>query len=181
MNIRDIPKDGKKLSIKKDSTWFMDMVGDAGIDVDSLREDLTSTIDVHLQGGQSVVIEGDLHTDVVLRCVKCLDLFHTLVNRHFSVTLEPYDVQPSAKHAVSSSELDTEFYVNDEFDPEAVVFEQIMLSLPQYPLCRHDCRGLCPYCGLNLNEQRDHVCRKQQTDNPLNIQLKKIKNKLKRS
>jgi uncharacterized protein len=29
--------------------------------------------------------------------------------------------------------------------------EQFYLSLPMKPLCRADCRGLCPSCGTNLN------------------------------
>ena len=27
-----------------------------------------------------------------------------------------------------------------------------MLALPPNPLCRPDCKGLCPECGANLNE-----------------------------
>lgn len=30
--------------------------------------------------------------------------------------------------------------------------EAIILALPGYPVCRDDCRGLCPRCGANLNE-----------------------------
>jgi uncharacterized protein len=29
--------------------------------------------------------------------------------------------------------------------------EQMYLALPMKPLCRDDCRGLCPTCGANLN------------------------------
>jgi uncharacterized protein len=29
--------------------------------------------------------------------------------------------------------------------------ENVLLSLPVQPLCREDCRGLCPQCGANLN------------------------------
>jgi uncharacterized protein len=25
--------------------------------------------------------------------------------------------------------------------------------LPMKPLCRPDCKGLCPQCGLNLNDE----------------------------
>ena len=30
--------------------------------------------------------------------------------------------------------------------------QSIILALPTYPVCRADCRGLCPTCGKNLNE-----------------------------
>jgi uncharacterized protein len=29
--------------------------------------------------------------------------------------------------------------------------EQFYLALPMKPLCRADCKGLCPMCGTNLN------------------------------
>ena len=30
--------------------------------------------------------------------------------------------------------------------------EYLVLDIPSRPLCRPDCRGLCPECGNNLNE-----------------------------
>lgn len=35
---------------------------------------------------------------------------------------------------------------------EALLWEEFSLALPVKPLCRPDCRGLCPVCGKNLNE-----------------------------
>jgi len=32
------------------------------------------------------------------------------------------------------------------------VRQLILLALPLKPLCRPDCRGLCPLCGQDLNE-----------------------------
>ncbi len=176
MNIRDIPREGKKLNIKKDNTWFMGMVGDSNIDVDSIYGDLTSKIDINMQYTESVAISGRVYADVVLRCVKCLQLFHQVIDTDFSVVLEPYEASASTKHAIVKTELEAEFYVNDEFDPETIVFEQIMLRLPLYPLCKSDCKGLCPYCGINLNENPGHKCYKNMENNPLRNQLEKIKN-----
>lgn len=32
--------------------------------------------------------------------------------------------------------------------------EEIILDSPMKPLCRPDCKGLCPKCGKNLNESK---------------------------
>ncbi len=40
--------------------------------------------------------------------------------------------------------------------PQVIAF--IRNSLDPHPLCRPDCKGLCPVCGINLNEHPDHVC-----------------------
>jgi uncharacterized protein len=39
----------------------------------------------------------------------------------------------------------------DEVDLTDAVREQVLLRVPQYVLCREDCRGLCPKCGADLN------------------------------
>jgi uncharacterized protein len=43
--------------------------------------------------------------------------------------------------------------VNDEVDLEPLVRDAVLLELPQAPLCRPDCLGLCPHCGVNRNEE----------------------------
>ncbi len=175
MNIKEIPKEGKKLSIKRDNAWFMDMVGEADIDVESLAGDMTAAVTVRQEYTKSVVIEGSAHVDVVLQCVKCLQSFHKTVDTDFSVVLEPFETSPAAHHAIAKHDLDAEFYVHDEFDPETVVFEQIMLGLPLYPLCTPGCKGLCPSCGTNLNEHPEHTCSNNKDAGTFKSQLEKLK------
>ena len=40
----------------------------------------------------------------------------------------------------------------DEIDLEPLARETVVLELPQAPLCREDCLGLCPDCGVDRNE-----------------------------
>lgn len=42
--------------------------------------------------------------------------------------------------------------VDDELDLRPMVRDLLVLELPLAPLCRDDCRGLCPTCGADLNE-----------------------------
>ncbi len=39
----------------------------------------------------------------------------------------------------------------DQLDLEPMVREVLVLDAPVSPLCRHDCAGLCPQCGTDLN------------------------------
>ena len=34
--------------------------------------------------------------------------------------------------------------------------DAVVLDLPIAPLCQEDCLGLCPECGVNLNEVSQH-------------------------
>ena len=40
---------------------------------------------------------------------------------------------------------------HDSIDLEPLAREALTLDLPLAPLCRDDCRGLCPTCGADLN------------------------------
>ncbi len=41
---------------------------------------------------------------------------------------------------------------DDTVDLGPMVRDAVVLDLPMAPLCREDCRGLCPSCGTDLNE-----------------------------
>jgi uncharacterized protein len=41
----------------------------------------------------------------------------------------------------------------DWLDLEPIVHDACILELPLAPLCREDCQGLCPECGVNRNSE----------------------------
>lgn len=45
-------------------------------------------------------------------------------------------------------------YFGSKLDATKAVYDEIVLSLPSSLLCSEDCKGLCPKCGVNLNEQQ---------------------------
>ena len=45
-------------------------------------------------------------------------------------------------------------YFDSKLDATKAVRDEIVLSLPSSFLCNDDCKGLCPKCGVNLNEQQ---------------------------
>ncbi|MGA7833983.1 MAG: DUF177 domain-containing protein [Acidimicrobiales bacterium] len=49
---------------------------------------------------------------------------------------------------------DEETYLidHDFVDLAPLAHDAILLDLPLAPLCRSDCKGLCAYCGIDLNE-----------------------------
>jgi uncharacterized protein len=49
---------------------------------------------------------------------------------------------------------DDELYpiCDETIDLGPLVRDAIVLELPMAPLCREDCRGLCPHCGSDRNE-----------------------------
>ncbi len=60
-------------------------------------------------------------------------------------------------------------------DLDPYVREQLLLAIPQYPVCQEACKGLCPSCGANLNE-RECGCDRR-TPDPRWAALEKLKPK----
>jgi uncharacterized protein len=47
---------------------------------------------------------------------------------------------------------DTYRLEGDDVDLEPLVRDAVLLELPQAPVCREDCAGLCPWCGAERNQ-----------------------------
>ena len=48
---------------------------------------------------------------------------------------------------------ETAFTIDDhhQIDLREAIRQNLVLALPIQPLCREDCKGLCPECGRDLN------------------------------
>jgi uncharacterized protein len=117
-----------------------------------------------------VLLAATSRADVGAPCGRCLQPTGIQVPVDFTLTLVPEDEaqdqagaqaedHPRARGGGSfvDTTADEETYAGKEIDLDPIVREQILLALPGYPLCREDCKGLCPACGQNLNE-RDCGC-----------------------
>ena len=71
------------------------------------------------------------------------------------------DVDAHAVHDADSDEVDLRSdHVDDhtnQLDVTGWAQEEVGLVFPTKVLCRPDCRGLCPQCGIDLNEHPDHA------------------------
>ena len=107
--------------------------------------------------GRSVLAKGQLSTAIEGTCGRCL--------RPVVTPLE-VDIE---EEALPSLDIDTGLPVDVTAEPDALrlddhheldletpVREAISLAEPITILCRPDCRGLCPECGLDLNDNPDH-------------------------
>jgi len=97
-------------------------------------------------------LEGRLKTRLELSCSRCLEPFEVPIDIDFDQRYLPQTEATSELEAeVPGDDLETSYYRDDEIDLNDLVREQFYLALPMKPLCRPDCKGLCPHCGTNLN------------------------------
>jgi uncharacterized protein len=114
--------------------------------------------DIHLDlvleaidGG--VLVRGDISGEYSAECRRCLNP----VRRPFTFSGRELYRPPA--------DVWEEGYVIKEttIDLEPMVLDAVGLGLPTDPVCRDDCKGLCPRCGADLNEG-ECACPEETTD-----------------
>jgi uncharacterized protein len=97
---------------------------------------------------------GRVKTTLELSCGRCLEPFTLPVDSEFDLRYQPHTENTGeGEREVEEDDLTTAFYTNDEIDLGQLMTEQFYLALPMKPLCRPDCKGLCPTCGVNWNRE----------------------------
>ena len=97
-------------------------------------------------------IDGTVRTVLELPCSSCLEPYRLPVETALDLRYLPVSERSSEDEAqVAEEDVDISYYQDDQIDLSELLREQFYLALPMKPLCRDDCKGLCPQCGTNLN------------------------------
>jgi uncharacterized protein len=103
---------------------------------------------------QDIRLVGKLATRVELYCDRCLEPVQRAVNRTFDLLYRPQGIDGGQEEqSVPAVEAEIGYYSGDGLALEDALREQVLLALPMKTVCREDCRGLCPRCGKNLNQE----------------------------
>jgi len=104
-----------------------------------------------------VEIDGEIETLVHLPCSRCLQQFETPLKSSFALTYmqqtadgvedtEPQEVELSAE------DVDIVYFQGEKINLKDAIQEQVVMEFPLRPFCKSDCKGLCPKCGTDLNQ-----------------------------
>ncbi len=129
----------------------------------------------------TVLISGEMTTELVATCSRCLSDYPFPVKNAVSFALIPKsDLAVAKKKVGETDEAGTEMETSDQdtytggsIDPLPLLREQLLLLLPEYPVCRLDCKGLCAGCGRDLNTDAC-ACAPKDFESPF-AALKKLK------
>ena len=119
----------------------------------------------HFRSGQDLFFGGSVQGTLSGQCVRCLESYSFPLDRSFSVVLQPTP-RLGREIELRQDELSASFYHGEHIDVSALLHEQVMLALPNAPVCSEECRGLCFQCGINLN-QDNCACQPGERDSPL--------------
>jgi uncharacterized protein len=105
--------------------------------------------EIRFKGHMNVAMEAD--------CDRCLESAPYPVDADFELFYRPLSEgygEEVKLDELKAEEADMGFYEGDGVELNDVLREFVLLSLPMQRLCSESCKGICPACGQNRNQQQ---------------------------
>lgn len=124
-----------------------------GLDLIAIEAGAPLDLDLRLESvSEGVLVTGTVHGPTRGECSRCLEP----VSGDIDISLTELFAYPDSL-TESTTESDEVGHVIDScVDLEQPIIDAVGLALPFTPLCRPDCPGLCPQCGIALATDPDH-------------------------
>jgi len=105
---------------------------------------------------EGIAVRADVHTVTELECSRCLEPVPVMLDAHLEENFRPgFSVMTGAPMDAGE---DDALWIDEhhELDLTEAARQYLMGLVPIGALCRPDCKGLCPTCGVNRNVE---LCR----------------------
>lgn len=109
---------------------------------------------------QGLPVQVKMQARVAAQCVRCLTEIQ-----------QPLEVDFTEMYAFNKSQATESGLIlpdDQHIDLAPLLREYFLLEVPIGPLCKEDCKGLCPVCGVNLNVN-DHTHEDEVIDPRLSV------------
>ncbi|MDI1459506.1 DUF177 domain-containing protein [Catellatospora sp. KI3] len=149
LDIRDLPRGaGAMRTLKR----VVPAPADLGVEMISVPEGADLVLDLRMESvSEGVLVSGSVTGPLVGECGRCL----VEIDDEVDVRVQELFVYPDSATDETTDEDEIGRIHDDLVDLEPAVRDAVVLSLPVNPLCREDCPGLCPECGVRWDELPD--------------------------
>ncbi|MDY6083312.1 MAG: YceD family protein [Actinomycetaceae bacterium] len=151
VNLHDLPRqEGAHIHIERDVEAPGDMrVGMIGVKPGSqlhLDVDLTSA-------SEGVYVSGTVTGQIQGECARCLsDISYSDTQPLGELAYYPERLKAILADDEENDPSDYAHISGETVDVEPMVRDALLVALPLTPLCQPECKGLCPVCGLRLDD-----------------------------
>ena len=101
--------------------------------------------------GESVTVRGHGEAPVEETCARCTKPFQRPLQVDILVYCDRRGSDAEADTRQLEQEGEVVYHDGVSVDLTEPVREAVILAQPMNPLCREDCKGLCPQCGIDRN------------------------------
>ena len=124
-----------------------------GLDMIAIQPGAPLELDLRVESvSEGVLVTGTVAGPTVGECARCLTVLHGRVQ----VGLTELFAYPDSATEATTEDDEVGHVVGDTIDLEQSIIDAVGLDLPFAPVCRPDCPGLCPECGVPLADNPGH-------------------------
>jgi uncharacterized protein len=124
-----------------------------GLDMIAIERGAPLELDLRVESvSEGVLVTGTVAGPTVGECARCL----TEVSGRVQVGLTELFAYPDSTTEATTEKDEVGHIVGDTIDLEQSIIDAVGLELPFAPVCRPDCPGLCPECGIPLAAEPGH-------------------------
>jgi uncharacterized protein len=98
-------------------------------------------------------IRAHVKVEMEADCDRCLEPAGFPIEEDFVLLYRPMAESVAEEAELDADESEVGFYEGDGLELNDVLREYVLLALPMQRLCSEVCKGICPDCGQNLNQQ----------------------------
>jgi DUF177 domain-containing protein len=146
LNTRDLPRrPGAMRTVERPVPAPKDL----GLELIGVPEGTAVLLDLRLESvSEGVYVSGTATAPVEGECGRCLrPISDTLV-----VRIQELYAYAHSTTDETADEDEVGRMQGDLIDLEPALRDAVVLALPNHPLCRDDCPGLCPECGVHWDD-----------------------------
>lgn len=159
IDLKAVQRGRKRFSYSLEKEWWRSR----GQQMQSVSFDRPLNVEMEIyKAGEKYVLEGHISGGLEVECDRCLKRYHRDLKHDFRIFLESmaFD-EDKIEIELGEEDMEVGFIEGESLDLDEIVGEQVYLALPLKSLCRDKCKGLCPLCGMDLNEMECNCSRKQ--------------------
>ena len=122
---------------------------DLGVELIGVPEGANLDLDLRLESvSEGVLVSGTITGPIEGECGRCLQP----IRDSLVVTIQELYAYERSTTDATTDEDEVGRMQGDLIDLEPALRDAVVLTLPTNPVCREDCPGLCPECGVHRDE-----------------------------
>lgn len=154
IRVDEIPESGRVLHVR----WDQERLDQFLPEDDPFDLRILRPLDVDLEidrRSDHIHIGGAVTGGLQMACHRCLKPTLVPLDERVEIFLVEEQKKGASEEEteLEPEDLEYELFDGEEIDLDQLIAEQVFLALPFKVLCSEACRGLCPRCGSNLNEE----------------------------
>lgn len=172
INVTRIPDEGLDFDFSEKEAWLQDKLNLALGDKHHAEDKVSGHFTIY-RTMNNIQVSARMHLPIHSTCGRCTQNHDYEIDVKAERYLSPMfdsdrqrEIEKKLEVEVTQDDFQFSYFKGEEIDVGDIIVEQAVLDQPMIYLCKKDCKGLCPQCGINLNDKKCGCSAKKVEESP---------------